>query len=111
MIRKAYADFVSGFSELNPYELEHISEALMVKLEDVLADRNGTPIQFTLQDINWAVTRAMREILVELAETQMSDAKLQLARANSLTFKPKRLAEEDDIPPSRRKGNVAALAR
>ena len=91
MIRKSYADFVGGFADLNPFELDHLAEVMMVKLEEILADRGNAVMQFSLQDINFAMTRAMRDILVELAETQMADAECQLAKVHSRTFKPRQL--------------------
>lgn len=91
MVRKSYADFVGAFADLNPFELDHLAEFMMVKFEEIVAERGNAVMQFSLQDINFAFTRAMRDILVELAETQMADAECQLAKVHSRTFKPRRV--------------------
>lgn len=108
MIRQPYANFVAMFSDLNPYELGHIAETLMVKLEDILADsEKQIKMSFSLQDINFAFTRAMRDISVELAESQMADAERQLERTQISTFKAKRMdqvvvSRKQKMTPTRR---------
>ena len=89
MVRQQYAEFIAGFGELNPYELDHLSEALLVKFEELLMNANipDAP-QYSLQDIHFVITRTMRDIQIELAETNMADAQYQLKRAHSRTFKP-----------------------
>ena len=106
MIRQSYSNFVSNFGDLNPYELDHLSEALVVKLEEILFNRgNDEKMTFTPQDINYAMMRSMRDILLELAEASLADAKLQMARTHVGTFKPIKIREEDLPPDDRKKKN------
>ena len=54
MIRQEYLDYIAGFSNLNPYELEHMSEKIYVQMEKVLSNRPGgheEEVQFSTSDI------------------------------------------------------------
>ena len=110
MCREAYYDFVSGFSLLNPYELDHLSDALLVKFEEALSDRgrSNERLQFCLQDIKHVVTRAMRDILLEMAEDGMTEAKIKLERAKADTFKPRKVTESDVHQLTDRSGKSAS---
>lgn len=98
MIRQTYVDFVTLFGELNPFELAHFSEALFNKFEHLVIEEKqcDCKLPFVLQDVEYVMTRAVRDVQIELAETRMDDAKMQLEKAKSLTFKPKKVTEEDE---------------
>jgi hypothetical protein len=51
MIRQQYANFVEGFGDLNPYELDHLSEALLVKFEELLL--NSGKEESMQHSLNW----------------------------------------------------------
>jgi len=112
MIRQSYADFVSLFGYLNPYELDHVSDALQVKFEEILSNRGKPPepLQFSLQDIKHVLTRAMRDVQIELAESKMEEAQQQIARAKAVTFTPKKVATADvhNLNSDRKTGNANA---
>ena len=96
MLRQSYATFVNDFGELNPYELDHLSEVILVKFEEMLHNRHtNEKLQFSLPDIKHVVTRAMRDIQVELAENQMAEAHRSLTRAKERTFSPRKVAEAE----------------
>ena len=98
MIRKSYLDFVSSFSRLSPYELDHFCESLHVNFEEMIAQHsqgNPVPVSCSIQNIKQVVTRAMREVQIELAEGHMQDAQLKLEKTKALTFAPRRVSEED----------------
>jgi hypothetical protein len=112
MIRQSYADFVSLFGNLNPYELDHVSDALQVKFEEILSNRARPleTLQFSLQDIKHVLTRAMRDVQVELAESKMEEAQQQIARAKAVTFTPKKVTNVDvyKLNSNRKSGNANA---
>lgn len=98
MIRKSYLDFVSSFSRLSPYELDHFCEALHINFEEMIArhsESNPMPVSCSIQNIKQVVTRAMREVQIELAEGHMQDAQFKLERAKSVTFAPRKVSDED----------------
>jgi hypothetical protein len=60
---------------------------MLVKLEDVLAERNQKEkIQFSQQDIKHALIDAMRVLRIEIAEALMIEAKCQLQQAKTGTY-------------------------
>jgi len=100
MIRRSYTNFVSLFGYLNPYELDHISGALQIKLEEVLYQRSGTGevMPFNVQDIKQAMTKGMRDVKLELAENEVKKAHIRfrsarnkIDRARADTFTPKQI--------------------
>jgi hypothetical protein len=101
MIRQQYANFAEGFGDLNPYELDHLSEALLIKFEELLLNSGKEEsMQHSLQDIHFAITRTMRDIQIELAESNMADAQYQLKCAHARTFKPYKIVREKTTAPS-----------
>ena len=98
MIRQEYLDYVAGFSSLNPYELDHMSEKLYVMMEKTLQNRTtdaGEEVQFSTSDIKDIVTKAMRCIYIELANQKKVEFDMQLERIKSMTFNPEELTHED----------------
>ena len=112
MIRRSYTNFVSLFGYLNPYELDHLSDALQVKFEEALANRGKPPepLQFSVQDIKHVITRAMRDVQIELAKTKMKEAKQQMALAKVATFTPRKITDTDvhQLNGNAKSKNVAA---
>lgn len=98
MIRQTYIDFVTLFGQLNPFELAHLSEALFNKFEYLVSEEKGSQrkLPFTTQDVEYVMTRAIRDVQIELAETRMDDAKMQLEKAKSLTFTPRKITPEEE---------------
>ena len=100
MIRQQYANFVEGFGDLNPYELDHLSEAIMVKFEELLLNSGkDESLQHSLQDIHFVITRTMRDIQIDLAESNIADAQYQLKCAHARTFKPHKIVREKTAAP------------
>lgn len=96
MCRQVYCDFVGGFGTLNPYELEHLSNNILVKFEDILVNRgNNEKLPLSVQDIKYAITKAMRDIQIEMAESCMEEAKRRLDRARADTFTPHKVSEAE----------------
>lgn len=109
MVRQTYIDFVTLFGELNPFELAHFSEALFNKFEHLVIEEKQCEckLPFVLQDVEYVMTRAIRDVQIELAETRMHDAKMQLEKAKSLTFTPKKVTEEDEARAAKRSSGSA----
>ncbi len=96
MCRESYCDFVSGFATLSPYELEHLSDNVLVKFEELLADRgDNAKLPLSIQDIKLGITRAMRTIQIEMAEHCMVDAQRKLEKARAETYTPRKVTEAD----------------
>lgn len=98
MIRQEYLDYIAGFSNLNPYELEHMSEKIYVQMEKVLSNRPGgyeEEVQFSTSDIKDIVTKAMRCIYIELAKQKQIEFDMQLEKIKSMTFNPEELTYDD----------------
>lgn len=98
MIRQEYLDYIAGFSNLNPYELEHMSEKIYVQMEKVLSNRpsgHEEEVQFSTSDIKDIVTKAMRCIYIELAKQKQIEFDMQLEKIKSMTFNPEELTYDD----------------
>jgi hypothetical protein len=79
MQQLSYENFIQSFVEVNPFQLAHFGEVVIVQLEDILADRALREVlQFSLQDINLALIGTMRVLQIEIAEQRMSEAQYQL---------------------------------
>lgn len=110
MIRQTYVEFVELFGELNPFELAHFSEALFNKFEHLVIEEKqcDCKLPFVLQDVEYVMTRTVRDVQIELAETRMDDAKMQLEKAKSLTFTPKKVTEADEALAAKRYSGSAS---
>lgn len=86
-MQRSYEGFVDGFEGVNPFQLAHMGEVVILQLEDILADREKhEALQFSLQDIKLALVGMMRVLKVEIAEQQMADAQHQLQRTRFHTY-------------------------
>lgn len=86
-MQPSYEGFVWGFESINPFQLLHLGEVVQLQLEEILADRElEEKLQFSLQDLKYAITGAMRTLLVEMAERQMAEAQHQLRRTKLHTY-------------------------
>lgn len=84
---QSYNSFIASFTSVNPFQLAHFTEVMLVKLEEVLADRDrDEKIQFSQQDIKHALIDAMRVLRIEIAEELMLEAQSQLKQAKISTF-------------------------
>lgn len=84
-----YLEFTKQFGSLGPYELNHLSEVLHCKIESLVEGRllcEATNLPLTEQDIKFAVTEAMRDILVQLKKQEINQQQIQLAQTMSQIF-------------------------
>ena len=81
MVRQpsSYSDFVTLFGSLSPFELAHFSEIMFVKFEDLLADEKASKrrVPFSVQDVEYVMTRTIRDIGIELADRSAAEARLR----------------------------------
>lgn len=86
-MQHSYEGFIGSFEGVNPFQLAHIGEVVILQLEDILADRAlQEALQFSLQDIKLALIGAMRVLMVEIAERQMVEAQHRLQRTRFHTY-------------------------
>jgi hypothetical protein len=98
MIRQEYFDYITGFSNLNPYELDHMSEKIYVHMEKVLNNRSGgnaEEVQFSTPEIKDIITKAMRCIYIELAKQKQIEFDMQIEKIKSMTFNADGITVED----------------
>jgi hypothetical protein len=90
-----YVRFIELFSRLSPYELNHLSEILLCKIE-LLAEGKmlckTTGLTLTEQDLKFAVTESMRDILVQLRKLEIDQQQIQLAQTISQIFMSDKVA-------------------
>lgn len=91
---KAYIEFTDLFSRLSPYELNHLSEIFLCKLEGEfegqLVARNKSLV--SEKDIKYALTEAMRDISVALREQEIACNHANLTRTKARMFSVSRVA-------------------
>jgi hypothetical protein len=84
---QSYHSFVASFTSVNPFQLAHFTEVMLVKLEDILAERDGREkIQFSQQDIKHALIDVMRVLSIEVAEASIVEAQSQLQQTQLVTY-------------------------
>ncbi len=94
-MNKSYSEFAVLFSRLNPYELNHLSEVLLCKLESGFATKLYSPHRKTAlseKDIKSALTDGMRDISLELHEREISEEHAKLNQAKAMMFVSPRVA-------------------
>lgn len=109
MIRQEYLNYVAGFSNLNPYELDHMSEKMYVQMEKILQNRthdDQAEVQFSTSDIKDIVTKAMRCIYIELANQKKVEFDLQLEKIKSMTFEPEEITQESILAHKQKMSTV-----
>lgn len=91
----AYLKFAECFKSLSPFDLNHLSENLLCKIEQnfesKLCSRNGTS-ELTEKDLKFAVTETMRDILIELRQREISNEHLKLDETKAMIFAPRTAA-------------------
>lgn len=96
MLRETYYEFVKSFGELNPYELNHLCEALHRKFGEVItqtnADNAKKEMPFNQQDLKHVFVKAMIDIQIFLAECRREEAEQQLKQ-----IKAAALAKESNL--------------
>lgn len=94
-MNKTFLEFADAFARLSPYELKHLSEVLLCRLESgfdcALHGRNKRDT-VSEKDIKAALTDAMRDIALELREREIDQEHIRLTQAKAMMFKPQNIA-------------------
>ena len=91
---KAYIQFTELFSRLSPYELKHLSECILCKLEAGFEEKlcgSCNKIELTGKDIKFSITEAMQDIVVTLRERELQMQRMKLNKTKALVFADRKL--------------------
>lgn len=84
-----YLKFSESFGRLSPYELSHLSEVLLCKIESLAEGKLRLETDgklLTEHDLKFALTEAMREVLVQLRKQEINHQQIHLAQTMSQIF-------------------------
>lgn len=84
-----YLKFSEDFGKLSPYELNHLSEVLLCKIESLLEGRlclKDAGKILTEHDLKFALTETMRDVLVQLRKQEINHQQIHLAKTMSQIF-------------------------
>jgi len=91
---KSYIQFTELFSRLSPYELKHLSECILCKLEAGFEEKlcgSCNKIELTGKDIKFSITEAMQDIAVALRERELQLQRMKLNKTKALVFADRKL--------------------
>lgn len=78
---RAYIQFTELFSGLSPYELNHLCEVMLCKIEESLEisyHRKMVKVPLTETDLQFALTRTMRDVSLELRQQEINEQKIRI---------------------------------
>ena len=78
---RAYIQFTELFSGLSPYELNHLCQVMLCKIEESLEisyHRKMVKVPLTETDIQFALTRTMRDVSLELCQREINTQKIRM---------------------------------
>lgn len=91
---KAYIQFTELFSRLSPYELKHLSECILCKIEAGFEGKLCgicSKVELTGRDIKFSLTEAMQDIVVELRERELQIQRQKLSNTKAEVFADRKL--------------------
>jgi hypothetical protein len=90
----AYLEFTELFAKLSPYELNHLTEILLCRIEDCFEGKlhSADKKELTEHDLKYAFINAMRDALLEMHEREMREQQIKLKRKKSEVFVTERVA-------------------
>ena len=78
---RAYIQFTELFSGLSPYELNHLCQVMLCKIEESLEisyHRKMVKVPLTETDLQFALTRTMRDVSLELRQREINTQKIRM---------------------------------
>jgi hypothetical protein len=78
---RAYIQFTELFSDLSPYELNHLCEVMLCKIEQTFGSVclcENTKIVLAEKNILFALTHTMRDISVQLCQKEINEQKIRM---------------------------------
>lgn len=78
---RAYIQFTESFSGLSPYELNHLCQVMLCKIEESLEisyHRKMVKVPLAETDLQFALTRTMRDVSLELRQQEINEQKIRI---------------------------------
>jgi hypothetical protein len=98
-MQKSYIHFAELFGRLSPYELKHLSECILCKIEEGFEEKlcgSTSRIELTEKDLKFATTEAMLDILLALKEQEFRNntqrERMKYKKTKTLIFADRKLA-------------------
>lgn len=91
----AYLKFSSLFCNLSPYELKHLSECILCKIEQEFEEKLcgcASKVELTEKDVKFAITEAMQDILLELKRRELKIERMKLDQTRAKIFVSRKIA-------------------
>ncbi len=92
---KAYIQFTETFTRLSPYELKHLSEFVLCKIEQGFEEKLcgcTSHVQLTEKDVKFAITEAMQDIMLDLRKRELQLQRMKFNKTKALVFADRKLA-------------------
>lgn len=91
---RAYLQFTELFEQLSPYELNHLSEVLLCKIEECFEGKlmNSAQKELTERDLKFAFINAMRDALLEMEACEIAQQQMKLRQRKTEVFSIKSVA-------------------
>ena len=84
-----YLKFADLFYSLSPYDLQHMSECILCKIEESFEGKlcsKWCQAELTEKDIKFAITEAMKHIVIDLRKRELQMGKIKLKQARVLVY-------------------------
>jgi hypothetical protein len=86
---KAYIKFAGMFCNLSPFELKHLSEHILCRIEHGFEEKlcgSKSKAELTERDIKYAITEAMQDILLDLKQRELQAERVKLSQTRAQIF-------------------------
>lgn len=91
---KSYIHFTELFGRLSPYELKHLSEVILCKIEEEFEEKlcgKARKTELTEKDIKFALTEAMQQIMLQLRRQELEMQRMKLHKTRAQVFADRKL--------------------
>lgn len=96
MFHHGYLEYVASFTNLSPYELDHLCDRMLLHMEKYLEAKNcQCELPFSNSDLKDIVTKTMRSVYAELAQAKKVDFDAQLERLKAMSYIDEPLTEAE----------------
>lgn len=91
---KAYVTFTELFTRLSPFQLNHLTEILLCKIEECFEGKlaSAEHMELTEHHLQYALINTMREALLEIYEHESKEQQNKLHKKKTQMFPVERLA-------------------
>jgi hypothetical protein len=81
---RAFLQFTDAYGELNPYELNHLCEVMLCRLEETLDERWKKRRPLSEKDIQFALTNTIRDIAMQLKRREIREQKAHMFKIKKI---------------------------